>query len=61
MLKPRPLPELRDALEELADINLSVATIYRMARLKQFPVTDVGGRKRSTVAAVIAAMTPSEK
>lgn len=59
--KPRPFAELQGALRELADISLSRATLYRLARQGDIPVTVVGGRKRSTVAAVVAALTPEAK
>ena len=57
--KPRPFSELAIALRDLADIEVSAATLYRLARLGQLPYTKVGGRQRSTVAAFLAATTPT--
>ena len=59
--KPRTFDELRDALQQLLEIDISTATLYRLARRGELPTTTVGGRKRSTVAAYLAAMTPIAK
>lgn len=57
--KPRPFPELREALRDLADIEVSTATLYRLARRGELPVSEVGGRKRSTVQAYLNATIPA--
>jgi hypothetical protein len=55
--KPRTIPELAAALREI-DIEVSPATLYRLIRSGELPCTEVGGRKRSTIAAFLAATTP---
>lgn len=54
---PRTIPELADQLRDVLGIEVSAATLYRMARLGTLATTDAG-RKRSTIAAFLAATTP---
>jgi len=58
LTKPRPFQELRQALKEYADIEVSTATLYRLAKRGELPTSEVGGRKRSTIQAYLDAMAP---
>ena len=59
---PRPIPELAEYLSRvLPGERVSRAKLYRLIRAGCVPATDVGGRKRSTARAVLAAMTPSTR
>ena len=63
--KPRTFDELRDALQQLLEIDISTATLYRLARRGELPTRERSTVElrslRSTVAAYLAAMTPIAK
>lgn len=56
---PLPLAELARVLTEEHDTPTSVQTLHRWVRLGLIPTTKVG-KRRSTVAAVLAALRPAE-
>jgi excisionase family DNA binding protein len=56
---PRTIPEVAEQLRELG-IEVSSGTLYRLVRRGELPATEVGGRLRSTVAAYLDALTPSQ-